>query len=56
MMRRREIVGGGAEDGGFAFRGDIGGGAFEPERVLKHRVHFIGHVPHGRRTLAALLG
>ena len=53
---RREIVGGGVEQGDFTLRGDVGGGAFEPERVLQHRVHFVGHVAHGRRTLAALLG
>ena len=55
-QRRREVVGGGGEDRGFAFRGDVGRGAFESERVLEHRVHFIGDVPHRRRALAPLLG
>ena len=53
---RREIVGGGVKKRDFTLRGDIGGGAFEPERVLQDGVHFVGHVAHGRRTLAALLG
>ncbi len=55
-QRRREIVGGGAEDGGLAFGGRGFDAAIEPQSVLQHRAHLVGDMPHGRRPFAALLG
>ena len=52
----REVVGRGAEDRRLGSRDRFRRRVFEAQRVLQHRVHLVGHVAHGRRTLAALLG
>jgi len=45
----------GTEDRGLGLSGSVGGGVVQAERVLQHRVHFVGDVPHRRRAFAALL-
>ena len=53
---RGEIVRSRAKDGGLVFGVDGLCTAFEAERVLQDRAHFVGHVAHRGRTFASLLG